>query len=452
MARKKDPSPNKTAFSLDQQTFHQMFNGHSAIMLLIEPESGKILDGNQAAIDFYGYSHATLCGMTINEINILSSKQVAEERQKAAKGEKNFFVFPHRLAGGEERLVEVHSSPIILGEKPVLFSIIHDVTERVNTDDELRKSEERYRTLFDNMMDGVYRSTHEGRFVDVNPALVKMFGYSSREEMLAVDIKNEMYFSPEERGSHVLDTGQAETEVYRMRRKDGSEIWVEDHGHYVHDEHGNILYHEGLLRDISSRKLAEAELHQAKAELEDAHMELRKAFMREQQLARTDGLTGIHNRRYLFELAEHEFSVAIRYDTPLSVLMFDIDGFKQINDKFGHAVGDQVLQSLAQVVCAQLRTVDMMGRYGGDEFIILLPQTDEKKAQTLGKRIHASVASIRMKTKKGPISLSISLGIAQTIHHAAKPDSLEDLLLRADQALYAAKQAGRNRTVAFNSE
>ncbi|HET7142560.1 MAG TPA: PAS domain S-box protein, partial [Anaerolineales bacterium] len=129
-----------------------------------------------------------------------------------------------------------------------------DITERKRSVEALRESEERFHSLFNRMMDGVYRSRHEGKFVDVNPAMVDMFGYSSREEMLAVDIKNELYFEPEERGSHILDTGQEEMDVYRMRRKDGSEIWVEDHGSYVHDEQGKIIYHEGILRDITERR------------------------------------------------------------------------------------------------------------------------------------------------------------------------------------------------------
>ena len=119
----------------------------------------------------------------------------------------------------------------------------NELSDRRLAETALRKSEERYRTLFDSMLDGIYRSTHAGKFIDVNPAMVRMFGYSSREEMLAVDIKKDLYFAPEERGSHILDTGQEEIDVYRMRRKDGSEIWVEDHGYYVHDGQGEILYH-----------------------------------------------------------------------------------------------------------------------------------------------------------------------------------------------------------------
>jgi len=137
------------------------------------------------------------------------------------------------------------------------------VNNTKQTVQQLSESEARFRSLVERMMDGVYRSTHAGRFVEVNPAMIKMFGFSSREEMLEVDIKRELYFAPEERGSHVLDTGREEMDIYRMRRKDGSEIWVEDHGSYVHDERGEIIYHEGMLRDITERKRAEAELKQS---------------------------------------------------------------------------------------------------------------------------------------------------------------------------------------------
>lgn len=166
------------------------------------------------------------------------------------------------------RAFERLSRPLM--QKKKLFGRVwsfRDVTKQKQAEETLRESEERYRSLFDRMMDGVYRSTHAGRFVDVNPAMVKMFGYASKQEMLDIDIKKELYFAPEERGSHVLDTGQEEVDIYHLRRKDGSEIWVEDHGYYVHDQQGNVLYHEGMLRDITSRKQTEDALIASEAEL-----------------------------------------------------------------------------------------------------------------------------------------------------------------------------------------
>ena len=159
----------------------------------------------------------------------------------------------------------------------------------------------------------------------------------------------------------------------------------------------------------------------------------------------------------MLQLAEHEFNVAMRYRPPLSMLFFDIDHFKQINDTFGHLMGDQALKKMIAAVCAEMRSADVIGRYGGDEFVILLPQTSAQEALPFADRIHASIAAIRLNTEKGPLTLTVSIGIAQTIHEntsifaqeTAQMDTVESLLLRADQALYAAKQAGRNRTVIF---
>ena len=383
---------SKDTAAQQNDAFLAVFKKHDAIMLLIDPHSGQILDANLSAEKFYGYNLEQFRGLKITDINQLPPEEVAERRRRAVAGDENFFVFMHKLANGEICSVEVHSSPVKVMGEDVLFSIILDKTEHKEAEDALRASEqkfrtlannipsviyqclnddkytvlyvnhaiedltgysredfmngtvtffdiyhpddlsivtasfvgqfrityriyhksgeirwvdewgtgieesdgkvkfiegvliditrqkkmetalrdseERYRSIFDRMMDGIYRSTHEGRFVDVNPAMVKMFGYLSRDEMLNIDIKNELYFAPEERGSHILDTGQEEVDIYRMKRKDGSEIWVEDHGYYVHDDAGNIIYHEGMLRDITERRQMEDALHHRLAELE----------------------------------------------------------------------------------------------------------------------------------------------------------------------------------------
>ena len=348
----------------------------------------------------------------------------------------------------------VFSSRPILENEKIVGAVVsfRDITERKQAEAALRESEERYHTLFDHMMDGIYRSTHEGRFVDVNPAMLKMFGYSSREEMLAVDIKKELYFAPEERGSHILDTGQEEIETYRMRRKDGSEIWVEDHGYYIHNAQGEPIYHAGMLRDITERKKAEDELHTVKESLESANRELQQLLAREQLLARTDDLTGLRNRRQFFELAEREFTAAVRYQRPLSILMFDADDFKQVNDIFGHVEGDNALAQIAQVAAAQVRAVDVLARYGGDEFVLLLPQADAQQALLIAERIRSSVAAtIHVGADQSPFTVTLSIGIAELQRSPADED-IERVVQRADEALYAAKAKGRNRIMIFNSE
>ncbi len=706
--------------------------------------------------------------------------------------------------------------------------VASDITERKQADAARLESEERFRSLFDHMMDGVYRSTHAGKFVDINPAMIKMFGYSSREEMLAVDIKKELYFAPEERGSHVLDTGQEEVDVYRMRRKDGSEIWVEDHGSYVHDDDGGVQYHEGILRDITARKRVEEsllklnkavdtsteaifltdtqgvftyvnpgfttlygftaeevvgkttprifksgllnaqayadfwgrlttkqevkgeipnkrkdgtilyiegsattvvddggqiigylgiqrditerkmaeqalrsaeanfrsifenatvgiyqsttdgrflsvnpvmaqifgydspqdmvnsvssiedqyyvepadrkkfarlmveqgevreftsqnyrknreliwvqedaravkdaqgnilyyegfvtdisgrkhseeslresearfrymadttpvmvwmagadslciyfnkrwldfsgrtmeqemgngwidgvhphdrercfhsyqeafrlrrefkmeyrllsadgtyrwlldqgvprfsrdgeffgfigscvdisdfkqsedELNRANVSLTIAHRELEQSLSHEQLLARTDGLTGLYNYRYFFELASYEFDASMRFQRLLSIIIFDTDHLKQVNDTLGHLAGDRMLITVTKTAAAHIRNVDSLARYGGDEFVILLPQTNAQMAFAIAERIRENVAALRMETEKGPLSVTLSIGVAEMCSDPADA-SIEQVVQRADKALYAAKQAGRNRTKLFAAE
>jgi diguanylate cyclase (GGDEF)-like protein len=174
-----------------------------------------------------------------------------------------------------------------------------------------------------------------------------------------------------------------------------------------------------------------------------AAIENARLFSRTQHLAVTDALTHIYNRHRFFELAEREFKRARRYTRPLTVLMIDIDHFKVVNDTYGHAVGDETLYRISRNILEELRETDILGRYGGDEFIALLPETDADQALAIAQRLCRQVARIRIEhsTKFGP-EITISVGIA-----ALNPshDRLSILLQQADQALYAAKEAGRNQ-------
>ena len=129
MTSQKSTPEQKMGVVPDEESFYRMFEKDPEIMLLIEPDSGAILDANPAALKFYGYSKEKICSMLIEEINTLSPVQIAAERQRALHEERNYFVFPHKLANGDERIVEVYSSPIVLHEKQILFSIIHDITK-----------------------------------------------------------------------------------------------------------------------------------------------------------------------------------------------------------------------------------------------------------------------------------------------------------------------------------
>ena len=141
-----------------------------------------------------------------------------------------------------------------------LVGIGFDITERKQIADALKESEELYRNLIEKMPDGVYKSTHAGKFISVNPAMVTMLGYDSKEDLKSIDIKTQLYFEENERTRMVSEAIEDSFDVYKMKRKDGSEVWVEDNGWYTLDEKGNILYHEGIIRDVTDRTSAENKL------------------------------------------------------------------------------------------------------------------------------------------------------------------------------------------------
>lgn len=154
-----------------------------------------------------------------------------------------------------------------------------------------------------------------------------------------------------------------------------------------------------------------------------------------------DWLTGVYNRSHFYELARHEFAIATRYERPLTMCMLDVDHFKQINDRYGHLVGDQVLRAVAQTVAHQIRTADSIGRFGGEEFILLLPNTNLPSALTLAERLRVTIADLQVHTDRGIVTATISVGVAE---RQSTDTTIERLIDRADRALYAAKRQGRN--------
>ena len=177
--------------------------------------------------------------------------------------------------------------------------------------------------------------------------------------------------------------------------------------------------------------------------LRQSQKDLRIAYQQLEQLAMLDPLTEVANRRALGDYAETEFKRAERYDENFAVMMIDLDHFKTVNDTYGHQTGDECLKLIAHTLKANLRDVDHVGRFGGEEFMVILPETDIDQALVLGERLRHQVVHLCPKIDQHVVNLSISIGVS--VYHKADK-SVQDVLQRADEALlHQAKSGGRNR-------
>jgi len=293
--------------------------------------------------------------------------------------EKEYAVF---YKYSKEFIYDVHIDPIIDNKKTLIYKIfiLRDITDKINAEKALRQSEEKFRSIFDNSLDGIYQSTLDGKYIDVNPSLVKMLGYESREELISKNIKKDIYYSEKDR-PQLNERGKLF--VTSLKKKDGAIVWVEISSRVVY-EGSTPLYYEGIVRNIDERKKSEEEI---------------------KYLSYHDFLTGLYNRYFFEEELKRLDSERL---FPISVVIIDINGFKLVNDTFGHEKGDEILKNTAKILKTCFRKEDIVARYGGDEFIIILPSTTEVVAVSIVARIHDL---FKQKFYKEFI-MSLSIGVA----------------------------------------
>jgi diguanylate cyclase (GGDEF)-like protein len=187
------------------------------------------------------------------------------------------------------------------------------------------------------------------------------------------------------------------------------------------------------------------ELERALSELREKNVQLEQSLRRVEEVAATDPLTGLYNRRHFGKVLEQMFAEAQRYDTDLACVMIDLDGYKQLNDAYGHQVGDQILVVAGRVITANMRKMDVAARYGGDEFIVLVPRATADEASQVVQRIreeYRQACRVLLRRNEGP-TMSVGIGSLQ----GDGPVTAEQLVARADGALYRAKESGRNRII-----
>jgi diguanylate cyclase (GGDEF)-like protein/PAS domain S-box-containing protein len=284
--------------------------------------------------------------------------------------------------------------------------------DRDRAENGLRHSEARYRALAGNLNYGICRCSLDGKFLDVNAAMVKMLGYASKEELLAVNLAGDLIQDPAKR-ARLLGQPDQQASVdpieIEWKRKDGASLKVRVSGQEVMGERGERMSYEVITEDVTKQRQLEDHLRQ--------------------QAAR-DPLTGLANYRHLAEVLDMEIKRSERTGREFALLLFDLDGLKKINDRYGHLIGSHALCRVADVL-SFCRDIDTAARYGGDEFAVVLPETGVDAANQVAQRICDSIANDGM----GPV-LSVSIGVAVYPHDGER---IETLLHTADVAMYSMK-------------
>jgi two-component system, chemotaxis family, response regulator WspR len=305
------------------------------------------------------------------------------------------------------------------------------------------------------------RETLEERFGVGTVAGAESRKAALAHDLAAFDLVLCDYNLPDATGMELLDDIKArcDTPVIMVTGENVGQIATEAIGRGATDyivKFGDYLFTIPLVveKNLATAKIKkenarlQAELQNALREVQEKNQQLEKSLKRVEEVAATDPLTGLYNRRHFSKVVEQLFNESQRYDTDLSCVMIDLDGYKQLNDSYGHQVGDQLLVVAGKVISANMRKMDVAARYGGDEFILLLPRAAGDEAARVVTRVRDEFrqgSAILLRRNEG-VSMSVGIGSVKI----DQPAGSEQLITAADGALYHAKEAGRNRIVISN--
>ena len=395
------------------------------------------IDCNQRGAAMYGRAREDIIGRAPTDFSPerqpdgrLSAEVAMERIQAAMRGEPQLFEWQSLRADGKPFDVEITVTRIEIGSATYMLAIVRDIADRKQAEATMTQQKEYLQTIFEAEPECVKVMTAAGSLESMNRAGLEMLEVDSLEEARSIGLIN--FVDPAYRDAfsklhREVCAGKSGTLEFPIKGKNGTVRWLETHAAPLPDAIGKGVKLLGVTRDITEHKSFREEL---------------------ERQAHVDYLTGLNNRRHFMQLAELELARAKRYRSSLSLFMLDIDLFKQVNDTHGHKVGDAVLAKFGEVCLKTLREIDVIGRVGGEEFAILLPETGIDVATEAGERLRAALANTRVPLESGlPIQFTVSIGVASL---ASDDDNLDVLLSRADRALYEAKQSGRNRVCAAN--
>lgn len=387
--------------------------------MIVLDSRNYIIDINESAARLLNLTVASLLGKKLADYlpnaKFLSREALEEELSTELE-----------IEAPTPRFFDVLVTPLFEGQKTIIGSLVvlRDITKR-------RQNELRLLLLnqtVEQSPNSVVITDLDGNITYVNSAFTAITGYSAKEVLgKKTSILKSGYMSKEvyENLWQTILSGKTWEGELNNIKKGGELFWENTRIAPLLNQDGEISNFVAIKVDITERKRAQDEL---------------------ERMAITDPLTGLFNRRYFFEVAQKEFLKSIRYNRPLSVVLFDIDMFKSINDTYGHLAGDQILAQIGVILTQKERETDLSARYGGEEFVLLLPETNCEGARNTAERLRSLLETSPIYYENHKIQFTASFGVAG-IGNRDYPETFDYLILQADKALYEAKRISRNTVI-----
>lgn len=399
----------------------------NAVQGIVIHRNFKPLYANRAFAQLFGYKSAKdIMAMPLLRPLIPADRwaKVEEEYDALMRGEKTSVITRARGIHRDGREIWLAITERVIdwkGEKAVVLNAF-DITLQMAAEQNLARNEQHLRAILEILPYPIYITADNGELLFVNRKTCLLLQQSASQ--LLKSRSTDFFADPQEREElrQLLETIPDIREVeVKMKTARGRTFTAELAA--IKTNYGNRGAIMVALSDISQRKEMEAELlHQATI----------------------DALTGISNRRHFMEEAAKELERARRFGRPVSVMMIDLDHFKKVNDEYGHAAGDAALQAAVKRSLESLRQLDIMGRLGGEEFAVVMPETNLEEGRVAAERLRRHVAERPLLAGREAVPCTVSIGVAEMTE---KDRSIDDMLNRADKALYHAKESGRDQVV-----
>lgn len=400
-------------------------------IFLIDPKTSNIVWCNVRAYKTLGYEPDEL----LNHSVLSLQKDVSGLTQWHAIAEvirstENYtFIGRHLRKDGSEILVEVMTNSLKLDHQDYFVSSARTIEKRIANHNELLTHRDSIWLALNEASDGTWEWEISTGKVFFSPQLKRLLGYGpdEMEERITTWTEN---IHPDDRAyvtkvlnKHLHDKRTKYEADYRLKNRNGHYIWIHDRGQiFKWDENGNPTHAVGMVQNITDQKFMQFQL---------------------EELAANDMLTNLPNRREGEKQARHQVALSKRNNQPMCLAIIDLDHFKNINDLFGHKKGDDVLIYVANLFLQTLRTTDFVCRWGGEEFVIVLPNTDQEQAKQVSDKLHETFKKAAWENL-GVTPMCFCMGIACYPYFEA---NFDELLNHADTAVYQAKELGRSQTV-----